>query len=143
MKPISQNSKYFVKGTYVKRIKEFTDRELGKDSIIEAAKSLDLIFPDMLLASVKYNASEIFLVTENLILSRKRDLQKFYFDMATYALESDLNSVYKMFVNLSGPQFVYKMLPQINNAYFNFITQEVIINETNHVRVVASVLNDK
>ncbi len=131
MENLTDNIQYFGKGTFVKRIKEFSDNKCGINSINESAESINVDFPEIILASAKYNFVSVTKIVEALAGRKKLNLYNFYVDLGTYGVEADLNSVYKMFMNLTGPKPVLQMVPTLSKTYNNFLVIEILKNETN------------
>lgn len=134
MNKLTSDVTYYAKGTYFKRLIEITDRKFGKDSFKETANSMNIEMPEIILSSTKYNWVECCKILEFLMNRNGVEHYDFYLELTVYAVESDLNSIYKMFMGFSGPKFVLGMMPSISKAYNNWIPVEIITNESGYFK---------
>lgn len=135
MNNLTDHLLYFGKGTYLKRTIEFTNERIHKNSFSECARLMNIEVPEIILPNIKYDWITCCRILESVVEKSQNNLYDFYFEMAKYGVEADLNSVYKMFMSISGPKFVLKLLPSLAKAYNNWMDAGVTQNQPGYCKV--------
>lgn len=92
---------------------------------------LQVQFPEIILPSSKYDVVTILKIFESYSSKQGLNLYDNYLKLNEYAIEADLNSIYKMFLNLSSIKFVIDLLPTMGKTYNNWMLIQVTSNTAN------------
>jgi len=131
-----------IKGTGAAGFKKGLDQIFGSGYFDRKMKELDPKWDAMILPSSWYNVSNIYKLSFNAAQEKGEDKKKFIVDLSENILENDLNSVYKFFIKLGGPERVLSAFPQIASSYANYQKEKIVINKKGYFQCLVEVPSD-
>ncbi|MEQ9403152.1 MAG: hypothetical protein RIM99_06195 [Cyclobacteriaceae bacterium] len=126
-KTIPEN--YKLKGTAIVNLKNHVIAKVGQEFFNEIVEEVGLKGKNIIVQAAWYPAATFIRMQQ--LTARKMNMSDRDFGIASakYVLEEDLNGVYKFFLRVAGIQTILSKLPQMANAYGNFIKMEITKNE--------------
>ncbi len=134
MLEVYQNDKFRMKGTVVKRLKEYVTLQQGPDVFNELTHKINWDLPDFVMASTWYPARPFFKLIEAAATQSGVSLDVFCHDFSENTIKSDLNTVYRFIVRTAGARAVLGKLPRLAAAYANFTHFDVLANNDGYFR---------
>ena len=114
--------------------KKFFDLNYGHKYFYDNWNKYYPDFPPHILVSAWYELEPNIRWHYDSANSAKKILSDYFIEMAEFAVNNDLNGVYKFFMRLGGIKRVLGLAPQLNSAYLNCVNGKVLVNKDNYYR---------
>jgi hypothetical protein len=128
--------KYLIKGTGIRNFKKYIENEVNNDYFDELTEAVDFGPKNLILSSQWYPANLLIEMIELTSLRLNKSLEQITREAAKFSLEEDLNGIYKFFMRVGGSRLVLSKLPTLSKTYTDFITAEIIHNETGNLVII-------
>lgn len=132
---MSNSDDFLIKGTAILNLKKYLVARTDEVLFLQLASMVELKNPKIILPSTWYPIQNFIKMQELAAEQMKMSYRQFCIEAATYILEEDLNGVYKFFIRVSGVSNVLSKMPQMVNAYVNFIDLSILENSNGLLRV--------
>ena len=120
-------SLYNVKGNAFNKIKLFIDKNpVDGMYFSDFFKQTQADFPETLIPSSWYNVDIYYQIANLYSIRRKMPINELIPLLAEFALESDLNGLYKFIMKMGGPKRILNAALPMVKTYFDYITISVL-----------------
>lgn len=121
-----QKSEFKIKGTNLIVVRKYFEMEFGSEF---ATSKFSAYYPQTtILASSWYLAAPAIQLIYECATEKKINFRELMLKMTAFALETDLNGVYKFLMKLGGLNRILGSLPQLGNFYTDWVETKVIKN---------------
>ena len=130
MTALEINTKYKLKGSAFKSLKNYLDLKIGSHFFPQACKEVGMQQRSMFLTSSWYPSDHYYAIVELARAELGFSAEAFMKDIAQSTVDADLNGIYKVFVKLLNPQIVLGKFQQLADTYTNYSSIVILINKT-------------